>query len=84
MDVVFRKYMGEVVAVFPTIAWDRNELQCYARIGQHSGCRRDWYVQTKPATPEEFRPLYYELRRVGYMDITVKKRIPSARWRGNQ
>ena len=75
--VIFRKdpeYHNEVVAVFPEYP-GTNEIKtclCYTEIGQHSACSYDWYLSTKPATPEEYAPLLAELLRIGYSNITIR------------
>jgi len=35
---------------------------CYAHIGQHSSCSREWYQSTRPATESESESLLRELR----------------------
>jgi hypothetical protein len=69
LDVVFRAersglHKGEVTAVFPTIWEGMNTYQCYAYVGQHSGCARDWYYTTRPATPDEYGDLLAELKAI--------------------
>lgn len=73
LDVIFRmdrprRYAGaampcEVTAVFPSLPGSRdpNTATCYARIGQHGACSRDWYRTTRAATPEEYAALHREL-----------------------
>jgi hypothetical protein len=67
--VLFRKDSdGDVTAVFPTIASDiaGHFVTCYAHIGQHGGCSREWYYSTKRADPAEYADLLAELRSIGY------------------
>lgn len=58
----------EVTAVFPTLASDNHghSMQCYAHIGQHSGCSFDWYNGTRAAKPEEYAALKRELEAAPY------------------
>ncbi|MBR1473076.1 MAG: hypothetical protein IJ602_02315 [Paludibacteraceae bacterium] len=50
---------------------------CYAHIGQHSDCCREWATQdTRNATPNEYAPLLAELRTIGYDDLQIIKRMP--------
>lgn len=57
-----------VTAVFPTLPgtsapWTAT---CYAHVGQHGTCSRDWYAGRqhgqRPATPAEYADLLRELR----------------------
>ena len=64
--VLFRMSDGEVTAVFPGIAEDGNFVSCYAHIGQHGSCSRDWYHTTRPATPKEYVDLKAELEGAPY------------------
>lgn len=81
--VVFRAersgdHKGSVTAVFPSQAERGGLYTCYAHIGQHSSCSRDWYATTRPTTPEEYAGLLRELRGI-YDDVrlVVRKR---AKW----
>lgn len=58
--VIFRKDDGEIVACFP------DDMSCYSHIGQHSEYVREWYADTKPATPEEYADLKRELESAPY------------------
>jgi hypothetical protein len=62
LPVLFRMGEGECVAVFPTLEDRPGIVTCYAHIGQHGSCSRDWYFGTKKATPEQYAPLLAELR----------------------
>lgn len=70
-----RRTDAEVTAVFD----DREEfpsLTCYAHMGQHGTCSRDWAFGStqRAATPAEYAPLLAELTTRGY-DVTVGKRL---------
>lgn len=70
---VYDKDSGEVVAVFPQLKYNRKlygerMLVCYAHIGQHSSCVKDWaYDKNRPlATPQQYAELKKELENIGY------------------
>lgn len=72
VPVLFRKMPGDdVTAVFPTLPGAPGFMTCYAHIGQHGSCGRDWYKRTIAARPDEYAalkrelesaPFYYKLR----------------------
>ena len=81
IPVIFRaersgKFKGDVTAVFPTLPADHDGpvMTCYARIGQHSGCSKEWYNTTRPAKPAEYASLQKELEQIGYQ-LKVYSRI---------
>lgn len=79
IPVVFRaersgKFKGDVTAVLPTLATNFGHWVCYAHIGQHSECSRDWYYSTRAAKPAEYADLLAELKSIGY-DVRVYQRI---------
>lgn len=59
---------GEVTAVF----LDRNPMECYAHIGQHSSCDAGWVRSTKVA--RNYADLKAEMERIGY-DVIVSKKM---------
>ena len=61
--VTFRVWKGEVCAVLPDVPADYygHMFTCYAHVGQHSSCSREWLGRTRRATPEEYGPLLAEL-----------------------
>ena len=80
-EVIFRKersgkYKGEITAVFPYILDNYTDwtMMCYVHVGQHSGGCLAWYLDTVPASPEEYKELYDELTQIGY-NLKVIKRI---------
>lgn len=75
--VVFRKFQGEVTALFPLEPGTNNpyDMTCYAHLGQHSSCDMLWARETKAAKPLEYRDLARELRQIGYK-LQIGKRIP--------
>lgn len=76
--VIFRADNGgdNITAVFPEIPGTvgRDDMTCYAHVGQHSACTRAWYYTTRPARPDEYRDLAAELAGLGYK-LTVRQRI---------
>lgn len=79
MKVIFRKEKdGTILAVFANLwAWWDTLLTGYTHIGQHTAIDPEYYrTQTKPATPEEYKPLLAELRGIGYDDLQVSRRLP--------
>lgn len=82
--VVFRVAKdGEVCALFPfELGQVRNPgtCSCYVHVGQHSWADVGYVNKTKPATRKQYLPLLKELRRIGYKNIRVLKRIPRTAW----
>lgn len=73
--VIFRKFKdeGDIIAFFPD---QRNGqyVMSYQHIGQHGdGVYPN--SSTVPATPAEYASLLSELRRIGYDDLRVVKRV---------
>lgn len=70
-----------ITAVFPTLPGSvgQDDMTCYAHIGQHSACSRDWLRTTRPAKPEEYAALKRELESAPYgYRLKVCKRITRA------
>lgn len=73
---VFRKFRGEIIALFPADKWTRDDYTCtsYCHEGQH--CAADYagvVSKTTLATPDEYADLKAELERIGYeLDIKQK------------
>jgi len=77
--VVFRKFQGEIVALFPEEAATLNPILCtsYTHVGQHSAA--EYYsvlTSSKQATDAEAADLKAELESIGY-NLRVYKRSPS-------
>ena len=84
--VLFRadKKDGEVTAVFPTLVASTHDesMMCYAHVGQHSGCSRQWVRRnTRPATFEEYRDLKAELEGAPYGYRLMVRKIISKKLR---
>jgi len=75
--VVFRVWPeGGVLALLPTLPADVRGTLCssYATVGQHGGADYALCVkETRPATPDEYRPLMAELERIGYALRVVQR-----------
>lgn len=77
--VVFRvwKQGGGVLALFPTLPSNIGGSLCvsYESVGQHGGADYHGCVQlTRPATPDEYGPLWAELEQcIGYALRVVKR-----------
>ena len=75
--VIFRMFHGEVLALFPQVATTVGKpwhCHSYAHNGQHGPADCLAVVRdSRPATHEEWRDLYAELRRIGYRLEVVKR-----------
>ena len=75
--VVFRvdpEYKN-VVAFLPDAPARRPYMLSYTHEWQHSEASWDYYYNTKPATPEQYRELMQELKWLGYR-VKPYKRMP--------
>lgn len=73
--VIFRKFKnGEIIALFPELKEGRGLILSYMHIGQHGDASPEIVRDTKPATREQFTPLYNELTDIGYR-LEVRKRL---------
>lgn len=75
--VVFRKFKhdGAVIALLPDQYNPRNgHIGSYMELGQHAETAPD-FGDTVAADPSEYGPLLGELRRQGYANLKVVKRI---------
>jgi len=61
---VYTKEHDEVTAVF--IDENTEFPDCYAHIGQHSICCKEWIDEQKKATKKQYQPLLQELKNIGY------------------
>lgn len=63
---------NSILAVFPQLHYNRrlygkDQLTCYAHIGQHSGCHKEYLKDLKPATDlTQCIGLVNELTKIGY------------------
>lgn len=78
LDVLFRYSRGEVTAVFPSeCGTDEWDFSCYAHVGQHGSCGRQWYNTTRKAKPEQYKDLLAELCSIygPEYELVVKSRM---------
>lgn len=75
--VVFRKFEGNVTALFPLEPGSNNayDMTCYSHVGQHSAADMLWVRKTKPAKIAEYWDLARELTHLGYK-LKIGKRVP--------
>ena len=74
-----RGFVGAVTAILPTLPANPGMHVCYAHLGQHSECSREWlYGVTRRALPAEYADLLAELRDI-YSDcqLVVRARMPA-------
>lgn len=75
--VIFRKFPsdGAVIALLPDQYNPRTGMiGSYMELGQHSDTKPD-FGDTKPADEHEYAPLLGELKRQGYTNLKVVKRL---------
>lgn len=68
-QVIFYKEDTDVLAVFPKemyLDFSTETVVCYAPVGQHSACSKDYYKTLEPAKPNEYYNLKKELESLGY------------------
>lgn len=74
--VVFRKWRGEIIALFPYEFTDQIGFFCssYMHVGQH-GCADYTSIvnRSKPALPSEYESLRHELTNLGYNLLVIQK-----------
>jgi len=70
VPVVFRKFHGEIIALFPTLKWDLEGKLCtaYTHYGQHGEADYEWVMANSISIGfEQYQELYQELSNlVGY------------------
>lgn len=78
--VIFKKFEGEIVAVFPeepgTI--DPNTCMSYQHVGQHGTMDADFISKMYAAAPEEYADLKNELEKIVGYDLEVIRRNRSS------
>lgn len=75
--VVFRKFKGEIIALFPEHVGTNNPQTClaYAHNGQHFSI--DSTLRCAKASPEEYSSLAKELAFIGYDLRIISKASPA-------
>jgi hypothetical protein len=64
---------GHVLAYFPFDYYngDNYTRTCYCHIGQHSACVPDYVSNLQEANPEQYKDLYSELLKIGYLPQVI-------------
>jgi hypothetical protein len=86
--VIFRKFSeGDIIAFLPEMPANYGFVLSYMHVGQHGEAGSDISTYTKPATPEEYKPLQKELERV-YGPLTIRNRLSrdmlAKTWKGSR
>lgn len=88
LPVIFKRHYDRdlrrwfLTAFFPTLAWTRDDMTCYAHVGQHGGADHGFFLAGKPCKPEEYADLLAELRGIyeeepdAYRLKVYRKRTP--------
>lgn len=72
--VVFRAFSdGEIIALFPDESTHGGFIGSYMHEGQHGDASRGLVNNTKPASAEQYAPLFAELHKIGYCLEVVQK-----------
>ena len=75
IDVMFRKFQGEILAIFPHTKHHTCFVLCYTHSDQHLGADYNGVVyNSRPAKEEEYRDLKKELEKIGYNLKIVHRR----------
>jgi hypothetical protein len=67
--------VAECIAFFIDVPWNYNKdsVTSYMHVGQHGSSTMGFYYDCKPATPEQYNDLKWELESLGY-DLDICKR----------
>ena len=81
-DVIFRKFKGEILALFPHITWNYSgDVTCYAHLGQHGSADYKYVIaNSKPINNPESLDLYSELESIGYNLKPIKRQNYNKYW----
>ena len=88
VQFLIEKQEGElpcnVFAFFPEVHYysklhpaHNDNFSCYAHMGQHSNCHKEYAATCKEASPEQYKDLKAELESIGY-NLEIVKRGQSA------
>lgn len=73
-EVIFRKFKGEIIALFPYIPEKYGECLSYMHVGQHGTADFSYLIRaSKPTNEPEFKDLFNELTGIGYNVKVIKK-----------
>jgi hypothetical protein len=69
---------NNLTAYFPQLNYNKmlygnNMKTCYAHVGQHSGCSKEYVKQCTPATFDQYQNLLEELISIGYSVTVLNK-----------
>jgi hypothetical protein len=67
---IYTPEWDEVTAVFLDSPDPNRFFKCYAHIGQHGICSKEWFDEQKEATPEQYADLLRELSGI-YETLTI-------------
>ena len=71
--VVFRKFKGEIIALFPYEKWSDGMCSSYMHVGQHGGADLSHCLRASKAVKEEdYKDLLAELESIGYNLLLIK------------
>jgi hypothetical protein len=70
VEVVFKVFKGEILAIFKNIKEKNNMLLSYRKNGQHAPCSKN-LLKLKNATLKNYKYLMAELDAVGYKNLIV-------------
>lgn len=67
---------ADLIAYFPQLNHCyngyRNDLKvCYSHVGQHSSCAKEYALECREASREEYKDLLSELESIGYNNLRV-------------
>ena len=72
--VIFRRFRGEIIALFPYEKEKDRLCLSYMHIGQHGSANYPYIISdSKPVKETEYKPLFDELQSIGY-NLTVKQK----------
>lgn len=78
-EVIFRKFKGEIIALFPYIPEKYGECLSYMHVGQHGTASLSIIRDSKPTNEPDFKDLFNELTGIGY-NLKVIKRMSWKRY----
>lgn len=72
IEVQFRKFKGEIIAVFPYVIENKTMVLSYQHIGQHGECIWNINTVSRQAKPEEYKELLCELEALYLPEVKFK------------
>ena len=72
--VIFRRFKGEIIALFPYERESNRLCLSYMHIGQHGSANYHYVISdSQPVKETEYKPLFDELESIGYNLIVKQK-----------